>query len=95
MSTKTFLQADADSRDVWLVTTDAYAFYEVLGFATVRSFIVGNDNPTWVKAPITVRVVSRNHTKAAHSAVVLTLPPHRCTDLGRSQLRTFSGLTMW
>lgn len=59
MSTNTSFQADADSRDVWLVTTDAYVFYEFLGFATVRSFIVGNDNPAWVKAPITVRVVSR------------------------------------
>lgn len=72
MSTNTSFQADADSRDVWLVTTDAYAFYEFLGFATVRSFIVGNDNPAWVKAPITVRVVSRYPVKAARSLIVLT-----------------------
>ncbi len=62
MSTNTFLQADADSRDVWLVTTGAYPFYEMLGFSIVRSFVVGNDNPTWVKEPVTVRVVSRAPT---------------------------------
>ncbi|KAL1944249.1 hypothetical protein VTO73DRAFT_3434 [Trametes versicolor] len=56
--------ADADSRDVWLVTTDAYAFYEFLGFATVRSFIVGDANPTWAKAPITVRVMHRPWKKS-------------------------------
>lgn len=72
MSTNTSFQADADSRDVWLVTTDAYAFYEFLGFATVRSFIVGDANPTWAKAPITVRVVSRHPTRTARNLIVLT-----------------------
>ncbi|TBU36955.1 hypothetical protein BD309DRAFT_670890 [Dichomitus squalens] len=30
-------QGDADGRDVWLLTTSAYGFYEHFGFVTVRS----------------------------------------------------------
>ncbi|KAI0375744.1 hypothetical protein BV20DRAFT_1040341 [Pilatotrama ljubarskyi] len=49
---------DAQGRDVWLITTDAYPFYESLGFSTIRSDLVGADNSAWDGAPITIRLVS-------------------------------------
>ncbi|KAI0832527.1 hypothetical protein BC628DRAFT_1406981 [Trametes gibbosa] len=51
--------ADADGHDVWLVTTDAYAFYEGLGFSVVRSATVGDENPMWKGEPIVIRVMLR------------------------------------
>ncbi|KAI0352851.1 hypothetical protein OH77DRAFT_1512994 [Trametes cingulata] len=57
-------RGDAEGRDVWLITADAYAFYEWLGFSTIRSELVGVDNPTWDGAPITIRLMHRPAKKA-------------------------------
>ncbi|KAI0638287.1 hypothetical protein C8Q77DRAFT_423097 [Trametes polyzona] len=50
---------DADGRDVWLITTDAYPFYEGLGFSTIRSALVGDKNPVWKGAPVVIRLMHR------------------------------------
>ncbi|KAH9846936.1 hypothetical protein C2E23DRAFT_536646 [Lenzites betulinus] len=57
--------ADADGHDVWLVTTDAYAFYEGLGFSIIRSATLGDENPTWEGEPVPIRVMVRR-TKGIH-----------------------------
>ncbi|KAI0335569.1 hypothetical protein GY45DRAFT_1316922 [Cubamyces sp. BRFM 1775] len=45
-------KGDADGHDVWLLTSDAYQFYESLGFSIVRSDVVGADNPRWKGGPV-------------------------------------------
>ncbi|KAI0660884.1 hypothetical protein C8Q70DRAFT_912728, partial [Cubamyces menziesii] len=49
---------DADGHDVWLLTSDAYPFYESLGFSIVRSDALGVDNPRWKGGPIPLHIVS-------------------------------------
>ncbi len=74
----TFLKGDAERRDVWLLTTDSYGFYERFGFAVVRSGIIAVDNPAWDGEPITLHIVIR---------VPILYSPHcsdtisRCIDL--------------
>ncbi|KAI0375743.1 hypothetical protein BV20DRAFT_932980, partial [Pilatotrama ljubarskyi] len=50
--------ADAEGRDVWVISGDAYKFYERLGFVVVRKAVLGGDNPDWHEEPIPVYVVS-------------------------------------
>ncbi|KAI0335571.1 hypothetical protein GY45DRAFT_810819 [Cubamyces sp. BRFM 1775] len=50
---------DADGHDVWLITSDAYGFYETLGFSVCRSSFVGGDNPRWKGKPIGIRIMYR------------------------------------
>ncbi|KAJ8483307.1 hypothetical protein ONZ51_g4774 [Trametes cubensis] len=50
---------DADGHDVWLITSDAYRFYETLGFSAIRSSFVGGDNPKWKGKPIGIRIMYR------------------------------------
>ncbi|KAM5534312.1 hypothetical protein V8D89_012040 [Ganoderma adspersum] len=52
-------QGDADGHDVWLLTTDAYGFYERFGFAVVRSGMIAVDNPVWDDEPITLYIMHR------------------------------------
>ncbi|KAI1792523.1 hypothetical protein LXA43DRAFT_324646 [Ganoderma leucocontextum] len=49
--------ADEQGRAVFLVTTDAYRFYEFVGFKLVRERLVGVDNPTWDGAPVAIRIM--------------------------------------
>ncbi|KAI0832528.1 hypothetical protein BC628DRAFT_1414819 [Trametes gibbosa] len=50
---------DADGHDVWLLTSNAFGFYELLGFTTVGETTVGGDDPTYNQEPVVVRVMSR------------------------------------
>ena len=50
-------KGDSEGRDVWLLTTSAYGFYEHFGFVTVRSGRIGVDNPAWDGEPITLNIV--------------------------------------
>ncbi|TBU27718.1 hypothetical protein BD311DRAFT_778781 [Dichomitus squalens] len=50
---------DAKGLAVTVVTTDAYKFYEAVGFKLVAETIVGVDNPSWDGAPIHVRLLLR------------------------------------
>ncbi|OBZ76466.1 hypothetical protein A0H81_03748 [Grifola frondosa] len=49
--------ANEQHRATWLITSDAYRFYETVGFSTIAEFEVGDGNPTWNKPPIVVRVM--------------------------------------
>ncbi|KAI0750907.1 hypothetical protein C8Q80DRAFT_1268216 [Daedaleopsis nitida] len=50
-------KSDSDSRDTWLVTTDAHHFYERHGFSTVRMHTLNATNTNI--APVIVRVMHR------------------------------------
>ncbi|KAH9899770.1 hypothetical protein C8Q73DRAFT_333730 [Cubamyces lactineus] len=50
---------DADGHDVWLITSDAYGFYEALGFSMIRYSAAGVDNPKWKGKPVGIRVMYR------------------------------------
>ncbi|KAL1944250.1 hypothetical protein VTO73DRAFT_3435 [Trametes versicolor] len=50
---------DADGHDVWVLTTSAYGFYEMLGFSIIGQATVGADNPKWDGDPVTLRVMLR------------------------------------
>ncbi|OBZ76512.1 hypothetical protein A0H81_03767 [Grifola frondosa] len=51
--------ADAEGRATWLITSDAYKFYESVGFSVAAACTLGEDNPTWNKPPIVIRVMVR------------------------------------
>ena len=51
-------QADEQGRAVTLVTTDAYKFYEFVGFELVAEKLIGDDNPSWDGPPVPIRIVS-------------------------------------
>ena len=72
------LQSDADGYDIWLVTTDAWQFYEYLGFAKLRSDIVGDDNSTWKGGPISIHIVRCQPRKLF---VQILKSFRRCTEL--------------
>lgn len=52
------LQADAEGRDVWVITSDARPFYELQEFSVVRTAFIGANNPAWDRAPVVVSIVS-------------------------------------
>ncbi|KAI1796286.1 hypothetical protein LXA43DRAFT_1090355 [Ganoderma leucocontextum] len=54
-------QGDVEGRDVWLLTTGAYGFYESFGFSVVRSGMIAVDNPAWDGDPITLNIVGHDH----------------------------------
>ena len=54
------MQADAQGRATYLLTTDAYRFYETVGYKLVGEDWLGIDNPKWTGAPVPIRVVSTN-----------------------------------
>ena len=62
-------QADAQGRAVTLVTTDAYKFYEFVGFELVAEKLIGDDNPSWDGPPVPIRIVSA----ACHIAWIVVL----------------------
>lgn len=51
-------QADERGRATYLLTIDAYRFYETVGYKLVGEDWLGVDNPNWTSAPVPVRVVS-------------------------------------
>ena len=51
-------QADTQARATYVVTTDAYRFYETVGYELVGEDWLGVDNPAWTGAPVPLRVVS-------------------------------------
>ncbi|KAI0687337.1 hypothetical protein C8Q76DRAFT_760739 [Earliella scabrosa] len=50
--------ADTQARATYVVTTDAYRFYETVGYELVGEDWLGVDNPAWTGAPVPLRVVS-------------------------------------
>ncbi|KAI0773654.1 hypothetical protein C8Q74DRAFT_1368229 [Fomes fomentarius] len=48
--------ADERGRAAYLLTTDAYRFYETVGYKLVGEDWLGVDNPSWTGAPVPVRV---------------------------------------
>ncbi len=69
------LQGDADGHDVWVLTTSAYGFYEMLGFSVVGEATVGTENPEWDRDPVTLRVVSDAY---AHRTQLMLKSCTRC-----------------
>ncbi|RPD62150.1 hypothetical protein L227DRAFT_609997 [Lentinus tigrinus ALCF2SS1-6] len=51
--------ADAQGRETFVITADAYGFYETLGFKVVRQELLGVDNPKWQGAPVTLYIMLR------------------------------------
>ncbi|KAJ3488792.1 hypothetical protein NLI96_g2578 [Meripilus lineatus] len=52
--------ADAEARDSWLFSSNVEAntgFYNNLGYITVATFLLGDDNPTWRERPVTIALV--------------------------------------
>ncbi|KAH9849900.1 hypothetical protein C2E23DRAFT_861646 [Lenzites betulinus] len=56
---------DAQGRGIYAVTTDAYKFYEAVGYTVVQEGTMGADNPSWSGPPIVVRVMYRAPEVAA------------------------------
>ncbi|KAI0831866.1 hypothetical protein BC628DRAFT_560809 [Trametes gibbosa] len=50
---------DAQGRGIYAVTTDAYKFYETVGYTIVQEGTVGAGNAAWHGPPIVVRVMYR------------------------------------
>lgn len=50
-------KGDADGHDVWLLTSNAYKFYELLGFSVAGETTVGAEDPTWDQEPVALRLV--------------------------------------
>ncbi|KAI0375745.1 hypothetical protein BV20DRAFT_959781 [Pilatotrama ljubarskyi] len=55
--------ADAAGNDTWVLTTEAYRFYEPLGFVVMGECTVGESNPTWDRPPVILRAMLRYATK--------------------------------
>ncbi|KAI0352852.1 hypothetical protein OH77DRAFT_740427 [Trametes cingulata] len=51
--------ADAEGCDICVLSSDAYHFYERLGFVVVREAVLGRDNPEWHGEPIAVHLLHR------------------------------------
>ncbi|OCH92167.1 hypothetical protein OBBRIDRAFT_727398, partial [Obba rivulosa] len=51
--------ADTQGRSTWLTSSniDNTGFYESLGFEAISEFPVGENDPTWDKLPVIVRLV--------------------------------------
>ncbi|KAI0677442.1 hypothetical protein C8Q78DRAFT_90409 [Trametes maxima] len=54
--------ADKKKRGVWLFTTDAYGFYETVGYSIVQEDVAGADDPTWEGDPVPLRIMFRPPT---------------------------------
>jgi len=61
-------KADALGLASWLSSSNIAntAFYESCGFVVVREFAIGDENPTWTKPPIIVRIMVREHQDRTH-----------------------------
>ncbi|KAI9056589.1 hypothetical protein FKP32DRAFT_1478662 [Trametes sanguinea] len=55
----TLCQADAQDRGVYILTTDAYRFYETVGYTLVEEDVLGVDNPKWKGDPVHIRIMYR------------------------------------
>ncbi|PCH33470.1 hypothetical protein WOLCODRAFT_160089 [Wolfiporia cocos MD-104 SS10] len=52
--------ADAQRRGIWLLTNlYTTGFYERFGFVTIKDIVLGDDDPTWTKAPVIVCIMLR------------------------------------
>ncbi|EMD40901.1 hypothetical protein CERSUDRAFT_121532 [Gelatoporia subvermispora B] len=56
--------ADAYGRSTWLVSSNVNntGFYESVGFRVVGEFALGENNPTWGKAPVIIRIMVRPYS---------------------------------
>ncbi|KZT74806.1 hypothetical protein DAEQUDRAFT_719987 [Daedalea quercina L-15889] len=54
-------EADSHGRCTWLISSNYVntVFYEGLGFVPVREIILGDENPTWNKAPVVMLLMVR------------------------------------
>ncbi|KAI0746991.1 hypothetical protein C8Q80DRAFT_1271804 [Daedaleopsis nitida] len=51
--------ADAQGRAIFLFTSDAYGFYDAVGYKMVGEALLGADNPKWHGGPVYIRVMLR------------------------------------
>ncbi|KAI0650643.1 hypothetical protein C8Q79DRAFT_397400 [Trametes meyenii] len=68
--------ADKQNRAVWLFTTDAYEFYETVGYSVIQEDVAGADDPTWEGEPVPLRIMFRapkNVTSPSPEKVFLRL----------------------
>ncbi|CDO68708.1 hypothetical protein BN946_scf184652.g35 [Trametes cinnabarina] len=56
--------AAAEGRDVWLVSSDSWKFYERLGFVLVNQADLGADNPEWHEEPVTLHILYKDNSSA-------------------------------
>lgn len=59
------VQADAQGRGVYAITTDAYRFYEAQGYTVLQEGFIGGDNPKWDGPPIGFRIVSSSYSSSS------------------------------
>ncbi|TFY54738.1 hypothetical protein EVJ58_g8681 [Rhodofomes roseus] len=61
-------KADALGVASWLSSSNIAntAFYESCGFAVVKEFAIGEDNPTWTEPPVIVRIMARERMGGTH-----------------------------
>jgi len=61
LATMVTSEADAESRATMLVSSNIAntAFYESLGFRTIKEVVVGDDNPTWTEPPVILGIMLR------------------------------------
>ncbi|KAH9899773.1 hypothetical protein C8Q73DRAFT_787620 [Cubamyces lactineus] len=57
-------KADAQERSVYLFTTDAYGFYETVGYTVLQEAVIGVDNPKWNGDPIHIRIGDSQTTRS-------------------------------
>ena len=67
-------QADSLGRAVYVVTTDAYRFYERLGYGLVGEVWIGDANPRWRGPPAAIRLVSTQYLSRPLSARADSFP---------------------
>ena len=53
-------QADTRGSGCWLVSSNVAnnAFYRARGFEVVKTFVIGEGNPTWGEPPVPIEIVS-------------------------------------
>ncbi|KAI0335567.1 hypothetical protein GY45DRAFT_810945 [Cubamyces sp. BRFM 1775] len=51
--------ADAQNRGVYIFTTDAYGFYQSVGYSILQEAVVGADNPKWNGDPVHIKLMYR------------------------------------
>ncbi|KAI0832525.1 hypothetical protein BC628DRAFT_1309639, partial [Trametes gibbosa] len=77
--------SDVQGRGVYLVTTDAYRFFEPLGYSIVQEGFIGVDNPKWSGPPVAIRIVNEKPTacltEESEQSVLATLLRYETTVL--------------
>ncbi|KAI9056588.1 hypothetical protein FKP32DRAFT_1478887 [Trametes sanguinea] len=70
--------ADSQKLGVYAITSDAYKFYETMGYSLVQEETLGVNNPAWDGEPVHIRLMyrapkdKRGEDSATHSAPVMS-----------------------